>query len=223
MNLPFTPEAFFDVFARYNTALWPMPIVLSAAGIGAVALLVLRPGPRSDRIVSAILALLWLWMGIAYHLAFFRAINPAAVTFGLVFVAQGLLFAWSGPLRGELHFRLDRGPRTWAALALAVYSLVVYEALGWFLGHRFPATPTFGLPCPTTIFTFGALLAVHRCQGRLLVIPVAWSLIGSMAAAQLGVLEDYGLPVAVIVALSVVIYDHTGRVVGHESVTHAHT
>jgi uncharacterized protein DUF6064 len=203
MNLPFTPEAFFDVFARYNTTVWPMPIVLGVAGVGAVAL--------------------WLWMGIAYHFAFFRTINPVAVVFALVFVAQGLLFVWSGSLRGELHFQFDRGARSWAALALLAYSLVAYEALGWFLGHRFPATPTFGLPCPTTIFTFGALLAVHRCPMRLLVIPVVWSLIGSMAAAQLGVLEDYGLPVAAIVAIGVVIHDHTGRVVGHESVKPAHT
>lgn len=42
-------------------------------------------------------------------------------------------------------------------------------SLGVAIGHTYPAQPTFGLPCPTTIFTFGLLLWVRP--------PVPWSLL----------------------------------------------
>ena len=34
--------------------------------------------------------------GAAYHLALFRAINPAATLFGVLFIAQAALLAWWG-------------------------------------------------------------------------------------------------------------------------------
>jgi hypothetical protein len=41
--LPFTTEEFFEVFARYNAAIWPAQI--GAAGLGLLALiLLLRQG-----------------------------------------------------------------------------------------------------------------------------------------------------------------------------------
>ena len=72
-----------------------------------------------------------------------------------------------------------------------------YPALGDALGHRYPAAPTFGLPCPTTIFTIGLLLwAAHRMPRAVLVIPIVWAVFGFQAAVFLGVREDLGLLVA---------------------------
>jgi Family of unknown function (DUF6064) len=112
MNLPFSQSEFFAVFAAYNSAVWPVQLLL--------------------------------------------------VGFGVVVVG--------------------------AALRPRLASL---------LGQQFPATPTFGLPCPTTIFTLGVLLWLQRpAPVSLLVIPLAWSVIGTAAALQLGVGEDFGLVVA---------------------------
>ena len=63
--------------------------------------------------------------------------------------------------------------------------------------HRSQARiPTFGLPCPTTIFTAGVLmLATPRAPG-LSIVPVIWSAIGGSAAFLLGVPADIGLPIA---------------------------
>ena len=41
MSLPFSPDAFFDVFGQYNRALWPGAVTLwvaAALGLAAVAL-----------------------------------------------------------------------------------------------------------------------------------------------------------------------------------------
>jgi len=64
----------------------------------------------------------------------------------------------------------------------------------------YPNGPTFGLPCPTTIATFGLLLWVRgRVPGWLFVIPAVWSIVGSSAAFRFGILEDYGLLAAGVV------------------------
>ena len=83
-----------------------------------------------------------------------------------------------------------------------LFALLVYPLLGWAMGHRYPEVPTFGLPCPTTIFTIGTLLFARGAVPRsLLVVPVLWSAVGSSAAFTLGVYQDLGLLVAGVVAV----------------------
>jgi hypothetical protein len=57
--------------------------------------------------------------------------------------------------------------------------------------------PSFGVPCPTTLFTAGLLLSLEPggpgAPWYLLIIPLAWTLIGGSAAILLGVLPDVAL------------------------------
>lgn len=199
MRLPFTVDQFLDVFRRYNAAVWPAQVVLLALAAVALAYAMLG-GARSARRVNAILALLWLWMAIAYHIAFLAAITRVAVVFAIAFAAQAALFAWFalGPRPLEYQPRVDAAG--FAGAALVLYALVGYPALGVALAHRYPAAPTFGVPCPTTIFTFGLLL---WCRGsvpwRVVVIPALWAVVGMSAAVNLGMTEDLGLPLAAVV------------------------
>lgn len=95
--------------------------------------------------------------------------------------------------------RWSRG--RWLGLLIA-FALVIYPAIGKLVGHDYPASPTFGLPCPTTIFTVGVLLLTKATTPRwVYVAPVLWSMIGSAAAFLLGVYQDLGLLVAGFVAL----------------------
>src|SRR5687768_15620762 len=93
--MPFTAGEFFEVFRRYNEAVWPLQLLLAAAGL-VVAILALRSHPRTGRIAMLVMALLWVWMGVVYHFAFFRHINPAASLFGAGFLVQAALFIWLG-------------------------------------------------------------------------------------------------------------------------------
>ncbi|RPJ64745.1 MAG: hypothetical protein EHM20_18060, partial [Alphaproteobacteria bacterium] len=63
MNLPFTPEQFFGIFEQYNEAVWPAQVAIYIAA-GTAFYLMLKPGKYSNKVVSGILALFWLWMGI---------------------------------------------------------------------------------------------------------------------------------------------------------------
>jgi hypothetical protein len=85
----------------------------------------------------------------------------------------------------------------------------VYPAISYALGHRYPAAPTFGLPCPTTIFTLGLLVwAGTALPRRVLIVPLLWALVGTSAALSLGMVEDFGLLVS---AIAVMIWVALGR------------
>lgn len=198
LQLPFTSEAFLEVFARYNHAVWPMPVVLYALA-GLVVFRSVRPSVASDRWIAGSLGFLWVWMGVVYHWLFFADINPAARLFGGVFVLQGLGFLVAGA-RGRLSFELRADAFGVTGAAFVLYALVAYPLLGALAGHAYPEGPIFGLPCPTTIFTFGVLLQAARpVPVALIIVPAVWSIIGTSAALQLGIPEDYGLAVAGVV------------------------
>lgn len=196
MSLPFSVEEFFGVFRDYHEALWPAPVFLTALALAAIAL-VFRPGRASGAGIAAVLAILWTWLATAYHLAFFTRINPLAWGFAALSLAGAATFAWHGIVRRRLRFAWRSDGRALVGVALIAFALLVYPAWSWLAGHHYPSTPTFGLPCPTTIFTIGLLAFLVSPYPRgVFAAPVAWCLIGGQAAFLLGVHQDLGLVVA---------------------------
>ena len=194
--LPFSKQEFFEVFARYNDAIWPAQLVLYAVAVLILALLLRR---ERLRLIFALLAALWVWMGVVYHLLFFSAINPAGRLFGIAFMAQAVLLLSLGrPAPVEEATPVARS----AGKVLIAYGFFGYPLIGYLIGQRYPEVVTLGLPCPTTIFTIGVLLvALRRPPVWLLAIPIAWALIGTFAATNLGMPQDYGLAIAGLVAV----------------------
>lgn len=204
MARPFTSDQFFAVFSAYNEAVWPMQVVLFALGLaGAVAAL---RRPRTARMILAYLAILWVWMGLAYHWLFFSAINPAAKLFGGTFVIEAVLLAWMATTRRDPRMEPKADLAGITGGVLLGYGLILYPLLGWLFGHRYPAQPTFGLPCPTTIYTVGMLLWLKgRVPWYVLVIPVAWSVLGMSAVRFFGVFEDAALPLAGVIGATIIV------------------
>jgi len=209
--LPFTHQQFTFVFALYNGVVWPLQWVAQAAGIAMLAM-ALWPSPGRDRANVLLLAAMWLWTGLVYHVGFFSLINPAATTFGVVFVLQGLLLleaAW----RGRLALGRATGLRRALGGSLLVYAVVLYPALGLWLGERVLDLPAFGLtPCPVTLATLGVLLlAGGSARAWLYVVPVAWALIGGSAAVLLDTPQDWPLLLAPLLLVVVAILDRRER------------
>ena len=199
--LPFSTEQFFAVMERYNTLFWPIQIGLFVLALAAIGAAVYR-SRYSNAFIGGVLAFLWLWMGTAYHLAMFSTINKAAYGFGVLFLVQGGLFAGYGAFGKRISIHYSNGLHGTLGALLILYALVVYPLLGFYFDHTYPRSPTFGLPCPTPIFTFGVLFwAEQRLPRAVLVIPLLWALIGSTAAVLLGVREDLGLLVAGLLSL----------------------
>jgi hypothetical protein len=194
MRLPFTREAFFDLFPAYNGALWPAVVVLWVASALA-GVWVVSSRRSHDRWISGLLAVHWAWSAIAYHAVFFTRINPAAWLFAAIFLLQAALFFWLGVLRGHLSFIRRR--TTWTPIGsfFVAYALL-YPAINAVEHGSILKIPTFGLPCPTTLFTAGLLLLAAPHSKTLAIVPIVWSFIGGSAAFLLGVSADYALPVA---------------------------
>jgi hypothetical protein len=184
MSLPFTTDAFFEVFARYNAATWPVVVALWVVAAGALWAVVREPGEKSSRLASAGLAVLWLWGGLVYHATYFTSINPAAWGFAALFVGESGLLAWYGLRQRRLAFGTATGLARGLGIGLTFYALA-YPALTVLTGHPYPASPTFGVPCPTGIVTVGLLLTMaNRPPIPVMVVPVLWALIGGSAAPR---------------------------------------
>lgn len=198
--MPFTLEQFLAIFAEYNQAVYPMQLLLIAAAV-FVTFSAIKPNKNSSKFISAILAFFWLWMGIGYQLTFFSRINQAAFIFGAVFIAQAIILFSAGVLKNDLSFHFYSDAKGFFGIFLVIYTLIFYPLLGLFFGHNYPKTPTFGLPCPTTIFTLGLfLLTDKKVPFYIWMIPMVWSLIGSSAVFLLGIYEDFGLLLAGFIA-----------------------
>jgi hypothetical protein len=200
MKTPFTAEAFLTVFEKYNSAIWPLQLLFYLLAFTAI-IFTIKKNTWSDKIISLILSFFWLWMGIVYHLIFFTTINKAAYLFGIIFIIQGLLFLYYGVFRHLLSFQLKQDAYSVTGLILIIFSLLLYPIIGHVAGHPYPYSPTFGLPCPTTIFTFGLLLWTNNKPSFIiLIIPFLWSLLGFSAALSLGIFEDVGLVISGLTA-----------------------
>lgn len=202
MELPFTSDQFFSLFAEYNRAFW---MVVAASWLATVAALasVWRDPARWSPVVSLFLGVLWLWNAAAYHAFLFTRINPAAWVFSVLFAIQAVLFLRVG-LQRRLVYLSSTSARQSAGVALISYALA-YPFLTMALGHTYPATPTFGLPCPTVILTIGMLLTIRDgAPWSLAVIPILWDFIGGSAAMLLQMPTDYVLLAAGVLLLIVV-------------------
>jgi hypothetical protein len=212
MELPFTFEEFLTVFETYNLSVFPMQVVFYLFAALAI-FLSWRKRRWSDKGVAGILSIFWLWMGIVYHILLFATINTAAYIFGGLFIIQAGLFLWTGVYHNKLRFSLAHNIVGFAGMFLMIFALIIYPALSYSLRNVYPFSPTFGLPCPTTIFTFGIFLLLDEKYTRvILIIPFLWSLIGLSAALALGIEEDISLLVSALLTIGLLMLKHRKNV-----------
>ncbi len=187
--LPYTVDEFRDIFALYNSVIWPLQLVAIVFG-AFVAWFVWTEKPRW---AFAGLSLFWLFDGVVFHWLYFAQIDHFALVYGLLYVVEGFILL-SVQTVGRSN-RLSSG----IGWALVVFGFVAYPAWGFLIGDRFPETPLFGVtPCPTTIFTIGILLIYPKKSA--LIIPILWSLVGGTGAAILGLQQDYVLFATFLIA-----------------------
>ncbi|MGH6898435.1 MAG: DUF6064 family protein [Geminicoccaceae bacterium] len=195
--LPFTADVLFSSFEQYNRALWSLPIVAVALAL-AVILLTLKPVRGGGRAIGALLAAAWVWIGVGYHYLHFATIDFAAPVYGVFFVVQGLLLAWTGVARGRLDFRFGADLFGWCGLALAIAAAVASPLADGLAGHGWRSVRVVGLaPGPTAAFTLGMLLlTAGRPPLHLAVIPLLWTLVAGAMAWVLAIPQDLALAAA---------------------------
>ncbi|WP_157745432.1 DUF6064 family protein [Thiohalobacter thiocyanaticus] len=197
MELPFSHAGFLEVFAAFNSRFLPLLIFLWAV-TAFVFLRLHSGGSQLSRWVVLLLVVHWGWAGVAYHWLYFAQINPAAPLFGALFLLQAGLLAWYGLFKRQLVF--VPAAHGWSAIGwLFILSGLAYPFITPVAGMEYPLLPVFGIPCPTTLITIGALLMVPREQVRpVAVIPIIWAVIGGSAVFLFRVWPDLMLFAAAI-------------------------
>ncbi len=199
MKTPFTTEQFFHVIEQYNSTVFPFQIVLIILGIIGVVFIHTNK-KKHNNLITGFLSFLWLWSGILYHVVFFTDINVAAYGFGAIFILQGMFFLIE-LRRGKLEYSFVKNSRSYFGYFFVVYSLIIYPLISFLMADNSAETISLGLPCPTTIMTFGFLmLTSNKLSKYLLIIPTIWAIIGTGAAINFGVTQDYVMLLSAIVA-----------------------
>ena len=200
--MPFSIDMLLDYFAVYNERIWPMQVLGYLLGLLTVGPL-FRPGKAWDRVVTGVMAFLWLWVAVIFWL---QAAMDMAYLYAptVLFAIQGafLLYAL---VRNRIAYGQVRRVDTAVGLAFTAYALIGYPVAGLLVGHVYPRTPLSPLfPCPATILTFGVLLLAQRMPRYLLVIPTLWAVSGALWF-YLGMVEDAGLVIAGVVGIVMLI------------------
>ena len=200
IRLPFTAQEFFSVFERYNEAIFPMQFLILLLGVTGIILIHSR-SPIKRKSIAVLLGFLWLWTGSVYHIGFFSAINKAAYVFGGLFILQGLFILYEAYVRNKLTFGFRGHLIDFLGYFFILFGLVVYPAISFAFEKSLARTITLGLPCPSTILTFGFLMLAERNLPKyLLIIPSLWAVIGLSAALNFGVYQDLMMIVAALLA-----------------------
>ena len=199
MKTPFTTEQFFEVFQNYNTEIYPLQLIIIVLGIAAIFLIHSKKNIGS-KIICGFLGFLWLWIGIIYHLSFFTEINKAAFGFGGLFILQGIFFLIE-LFRDKLHFSFNPTASNYIGYFFILFGLIIYPVISYLSAQSFSETISLGLPCPTTIYTFGFLMLANKKMSKyLLIIPSIWAVIGTGAAVNFGIYQDYFMLLSAIIA-----------------------
>jgi hypothetical protein len=191
----FAPRIYWRLFETLNQALWPLPLLIAATGLGWLAW-VLRGGARPDgrtlRAALAALAIGWALCAWAFLLQRLAPIHWLAGYVAPAFFAQaaGLLaLSWRGPLHGSVP-----PARRAIGLLLLAWALLLHPGLAWASGRPWQQAELPGLAAdPTAIATLGLLLCL-RAAGRgavlalrvLWVLPLAWCALSAATLWTMG-------------------------------------
>lgn len=194
---------FLDMLGTYNNDIWPMQVIIALSGLVAVYF-IFRPTSYSHRVITAFIALCWLWVGFVFCFKYWTQILGFAYVFGGICVITGLLLLYAA-YRNILRFRYAGDWRSVAGLVFILYGVIAYQALGYFFGHVYPQLFAFGLvPCPTAIYTIGLFLMADRKVPVLYLLgPILLSTPG-FRVVPLGIYEDIALILAGIFAVALI-------------------
>jgi hypothetical protein len=153
---------------------------------------------------------LWLFSAGFFIFALVAIYKPAYV-FGGAFVIQAAIF-FACVMKPRLSFAFARDFYTAVGLLFIAFAMIGYPVLGYFIGHRYPQSPPFGLtPCPLSVFTFGLLLFTEsRVPKWILAIPFLYAL-GGVLPVSIGVTEDLAMLLAGVVGTALILYRDAKR------------
>lgn len=204
--IPFSPDVYVGMFARYNQDAWPAAAL--AVLLGVVTLICIhRREPRAGRILAFTVATFWVWTGWAFHINQYANLNWAAAVFGWAFIAQGALTAFWGGILGRFEITAD-APGRRLGYALMAAALLVPPMLADAAGDGLWTAQLFGTaPATTALIGIAAASFINGRGARwLLAWPLIWSVWELASAYTMTLLRDAPLPAIGIAAAVYLIF-----------------
>ena len=182
--LLFAPRTYWRLFELHNEALWPLHVLLVAAGVAALTFALRRPG--RGRRVAILLAFVWVFVGWSFVWQRYATINWAAPYVAPLFLLEAAALLIGGAFLGRL-------PAAQASIRRRIGGLLIglavgaYPLLALVAGRPWRTAEAFGVaPDPTAIATLGFLLLTRgRLAGTLYPIPLAWCLVSGVTLLTL--------------------------------------
>jgi hypothetical protein len=221
--LLFSAGTYYRLFELYNAAIWPVQVAAVGLGLVILALLVRRETETRGRVIAAILAACWLWIGIAFYGSRYATINWAAVYFGWAFGVEAALLIWLGAVRGRLRFDGPADAAGRVGLWIFVFALVLEPLVRPTLGRGWRQVEIFGVaPDPTAVATLGVLLRA-RVRGRwlLMVVPALWCAITGATLLAMKAPDFWIAPLAAAVTVALAAWQARGGDERRESAARA--
>jgi hypothetical protein len=178
--LMYSPATWWRLIGRSNAELWPLPLLLPAAGVLAGIALAWWPQRRAAVFAALVFAALaWAIVGWAFHAQRFAAIHWAAGAFAVAFGLQALLWLALAPWLQAVNGRGERSARRVGGFALLALALAGWPLAGVLAGRPWAQAEVVGIaPDPTALAALGLLLLVATRHGRWpwlpWIVPLAW-------------------------------------------------
>lgn len=162
-------QIFWQVIGQYNQQTVGVQAVLFLFLLGALAL---SYGQKCAWAAKAALGVLNLFMGFGFFARY--GTQPVQTFFAMpLFLACGMLFLYeSVRRRKEMLCR----PDGWQSIFLALYLL--YPAVSFWLGQRFPQMTTHIMPCPINSLGIVVCTGYRKKNKLLLALLSLWGLTG---------------------------------------------
>jgi hypothetical protein len=168
---------FWNRVATYNTATWPVQVVMIIAAIYLTYRVFAKPGSATDVWMKAFLAFAFAWDGIVLFLVFLR--NPISMFTGVpLFIIVSVLLIVD-IFAKKTRFKLPEGKWMRGLSIVWVLLAALYPLLGWPLGHTWPQVLLPLFPCPLTVFAIALVAAtVPDTDKKVFIALLPWALMG---------------------------------------------
>jgi hypothetical protein len=202
----FSPRTYYRMFELYHQDAWPAQ--LAAVALAVVIFILLRRGDAwGGPTIAGLLVACWVWVAFAFHVGRYATINPAAQYFAAAFMVQALLLFWGGVVRKRLTFsRWDEGAARFSP-GLFLLAVALPPLAGRAAGRTWEQVELMGLtPDATAVATIAVLLLSSRPAPRaLMVVPLAWCVIGGATLWALESAEAWVLILAGVATLAALV------------------
>ncbi|MFI3265903.1 MAG: DUF6064 family protein [Rikenellaceae bacterium] len=189
---------FWNTIIYYNSATWPIQIVITILGIVLTALLIRKPSRGIRLAMKIYMITLYSWVSIAYYLIYSDQRNHNDVM-AIFWGVMALTWLWDATTKYTSFVRTHK----YDAVAYLLLAMpIVYPLISLARGLSFPAMTSPIMPSSVVVFTLGILLLFARKVNMLLVLFLShWTLIGLSKTLLFKIPEDFLMALATLPAL----------------------